>query len=66
MKGATCHFCGHKVKRALEQEIDGSEPETDLQARVDDLLTKHLEPIQRKRREQARQALIGPRMPGGS
>ena len=48
----------HKVKRALEQEIDGSESETDLQAHVDDLLTKRLEPIQRKRREQARQELI--------
>jgi hypothetical protein len=47
-----------KVKRALEQEIDGSESEADLQARVDDLLTKHLEPIQRKRREQARKELI--------
>jgi hypothetical protein len=47
-----------KVKRALEQEIDGSESEANLQARVDDLLTKQLEPIQRKRREQARQELI--------
>ena len=47
-----------QVKRALEQEIDGSESEADLQARVDDLLTKHLEPIQRKRREQTRQELI--------
>jgi len=47
-----------KVKRALEQEIDGSESEADLQARVDDPLTKHREPIQRKRREQARLELI--------
>jgi len=47
-----------KVKRALEQKIDGSESEADLHARVDDLLTKYLEPIERKRREQARQELI--------
>ncbi len=46
------------MKRALERQIDGSESEVDLQARVDDLLTKHLESIQRKRREQARQELI--------
>lgn len=47
-----------KVKRALEQEIDGSESAADLHTRVDDLLAKHLEPIQRKRRAQARRALI--------
>jgi hypothetical protein len=43
-----------KVRRALDQEIDGSEGEVAVQNRVDELLKQQLEPIQRKRREQAR------------
>lgn len=47
-----------KVKRALEQEVDGSESEADVQARVDDLLERELKAIQQERREQARRPLI--------
>jgi hypothetical protein len=47
-----------KVKRAAEQAIDGSESEADLRALVDDLMAQHLEPLERKRRETARQRLI--------
>ena len=47
-----------KTKRALEQEVDGSESEADVQARVDDLLAEHLEAAREVRREQGRQRLI--------
>ena len=47
-----------KVKRALEQAIDGNESEADLQALVDDLLAQQLEPLESKRRETARPRLI--------
>jgi hypothetical protein len=47
-----------KVKRTLDQEIDGSESEADVEALVDDLVAKQLEPIQERAREQARQLLI--------
>ncbi len=40
-----------KVKRALEQAIDGSESEADLQALIDHLLAQLLEPLARKRRQ---------------
>jgi hypothetical protein len=49
---------GQKVKRALEQAIDGSESEADLPAFVDNLLVQQLEPLERKRRETARPRLI--------
>lgn len=47
-----------KVKRSLAQAIDGSESEADLPALVDDLLVQQLEPLEKKRRETARQRLI--------
>lgn len=47
-----------KVKRALEQAIDGSESEADLPAFVDNLLVQQLKPLERKRRETARPRLI--------
>src|SRR5713226_6378221 len=47
-----------KVKRGLEQAIDGSESEADLPALVDDLLAQQLAPLEKKRRETARQRLI--------
>src|SRR5712692_4715803 len=47
-----------KVKRALEQAIDGSESEADLPAFVDNLLVQQLEPLETKRRETARPRLI--------
>lgn len=47
-----------KVKRALEQEVDGNESEADIVAWVDDFLAQQLEPIGAKRREQDRQRLI--------
>ncbi len=47
-----------KVKRAIEQAIDGSESEVDMQALVDSLVAQHLEPLDRKRRETARPKLI--------
>ena len=47
-----------KVKRAIEQAIDGSESEVDMRALVDSLVAQHLEPLDRKRRETARPKLI--------
>src|SRR5215467_9270362 len=47
-----------KVKRALEEAIDGSESEPDLPALVDDLLAQQLEPLEKKRRETARPRLV--------
>ncbi len=47
-----------KVKRTLEQKIDGSESEADVETLVDDLVAKQVEPIQEGAREQARQRLI--------
>jgi hypothetical protein len=47
-----------KVKRAIEQAIDGSESEVDMRALVDNLVAQHLEPLDRKRRETARPRLI--------
>jgi hypothetical protein len=47
-----------KVKRAIEQTVDGSESEADLRALVDRLLAQLLEPLAQKRRETARPRLI--------
>ena len=47
-----------KVKRAVEQVIVGSESEADVRALVDDLVARHLEPLERRRRETARPRLI--------
>jgi hypothetical protein len=47
-----------KVKRALEQAIDGSESEADLPALVDKLLAQQLEPLEKKRRDTARPRLL--------
>jgi hypothetical protein len=47
-----------KVKRAVEQAIDGSESEADVPALVDNLVAQHLAPLERKRRETARPRLI--------
>jgi hypothetical protein len=47
-----------KVKRAIEQAIDGSESEVDMRALVDSLVAQHLEPLDKKRRETARPKLI--------
>jgi len=46
------------VKHALEQKVDGSESEAEVQARVDEVLSQNLEPIHRKRRARARQQMI--------
>jgi hypothetical protein len=48
----------HQVKRALDQEIDGSESEADVETLIDRFVTKQLEPIQTKRRARIRQQLI--------
>ncbi len=47
-----------KVKRALENDIDGSESEADVHALVGDLLAQQLEPLKTRRREKTRQRLI--------
>ncbi len=47
-----------KVKRAIEQAIDGSESEVDMRALVDNVVAQHFEPLDRKRRETARPKLI--------
>ena len=47
-----------KVKRALEQDLDGSESEADVHAHVNKMLERELKPIQQKTREIARQRLI--------
>jgi len=47
-----------KVKRALEQAIDGSESEADMRALVDNLVAQQLAPLEKKRRETARPRLI--------
>lgn len=46
------------MKRAVEQEVAGSESDAEVQSRVDDILTQQLQPIETKRREKARQRLI--------
>ena len=48
----------HKVKRALEQAIDGNESEADMRALVDNLVAQQLAPLEKKRRETARPRLI--------
>jgi len=47
-----------KVKRALEQAIDGSESEADMRGLVDNLVAQQLEPLEKKRRETARPRLV--------
>jgi hypothetical protein len=47
-----------KVKQSLEQEIDGSESEADVQALADDVLDQELDEFAAQRREQARPELI--------
>jgi hypothetical protein len=47
-----------KVKRAIEQAIDGSESEVDMRTLVDSLVAQHLEPLDREHRESARPKLI--------
>jgi hypothetical protein len=47
-----------KVKRALEQEIDGSEAEAEIRALADEILDHELEVFAAKRREEARPELI--------
>jgi hypothetical protein len=47
-----------KVKRALEQEIDGSEAEAEIRALADEILDHELEAFAAKRREEARPELI--------
>lgn len=47
-----------KAKQALEQDVDGSESEADIQAWVDEFLTRQLEPAEAKRQKQARERLI--------
>ena len=47
-----------KVKRTIEQAIDGSESEVDMRALVDNIVAQHFEPLDRKRRETARPKLI--------
>jgi hypothetical protein len=47
-----------KVKQALEQDIDGSEGEVDVQALVTQTIERELKPLQKQAREKARQLLI--------
>jgi hypothetical protein len=47
-----------KVKRALEQDIGGSESEADVHAQVNKMLERELKPIQQEAREKVRQQLI--------
>ncbi len=47
-----------KVKEVLEQEIKGTESETDLRPLVNEILDQELEEAEEKRREQARPTLI--------
>jgi len=47
-----------KVKRALEQDIDGSECEADVLAQVTKTIERELKPLQKQTREKARQQLI--------
>lgn len=46
------------MKRALEQDLDGSEAEAEVYAQVNRMLERELKPIQQKTRERARQQLI--------
>ena len=46
------------VRQALDRELDGSESDTDVKARVEEILEDALKPIQKTRRETARRALI--------
>jgi hypothetical protein len=46
------------VRQALDQELDGSESEADVQTRVEKILADALGPIRQARRETVRQALI--------
>ncbi len=47
-----------KVKRALEQDLDGSEGEADVQAQVIKTIERELKPLQKQTREKARQQRI--------
>lgn len=47
-----------KVKRALEQDLDGSESEADVSTQVTKMLERELKPIQQKTRETVRQQRI--------
>jgi hypothetical protein len=58
LDGGTRWSIEQKVKEVLEQEIKGSESETDLRPLVDDILDQELEEAEEKRREQARPTLI--------
>jgi hypothetical protein len=46
------------VRQALDKELDGSESDTDVKARVEEILGDALKPIQKTRRETVRRALI--------
>ena len=46
------------VRQALDRELDGSESDTDVRARVEKMLENALKPIQKTRRETGRRALI--------
>jgi len=47
-----------KVTRALEQDLDGSESEVDVQAQVTKTIERELKPLQKQTREKVRQQLI--------
>jgi hypothetical protein len=47
-----------KVTRALEQDLDGSESEADVQAQVTKTIERELKPLQKQTREKVRQQLI--------
>ena len=53
-----CLDLEQKVKRALEQDLDGSESEAEVHAQVNQMIERELKPIQRETREKGRTRLI--------
>ncbi len=58
LDGRTRNDLERTVRQALDQELDGSESEAEVQARVEEILTDALRPIRQAKRETARQELI--------
>jgi hypothetical protein len=58
LDGSTRLDLEQKVKRALEQDIEGNECEADVQAQVNKAIQRELKPLQKETREKVRQQLI--------
>ncbi len=58
LDGSTRLDLAQKVKRALEQEVDGSESEAEIRGRVGEILEEALRPIQQAAQKKVREKLL--------